>query len=93
MFRFDDIWLGLIARKANVEPFHCPEFHFYPKDKSRVSVLSHMIYRMLLYQTKICRCSITSLWWLLMVSLTPLVYSGFGKSKRRPAMLEWQQGK
>jgi len=36
MFRFDDIWLGLIARKANVEPFHCPEFHFYPKDKSRV---------------------------------------------------------
>ena len=39
MFRFDDIWLGLIARKANVEPFHCPEFHFYPKDKSRVSDL------------------------------------------------------
>ena len=40
MFRFDDIWLGLIARKANVEPFHCPEFHFYPKDKSRVSNIS-----------------------------------------------------
>ena len=39
MFRFDDIWLGLIARKANVEPFHCPEFHFYPKDKSKVSDL------------------------------------------------------
>ena len=45
MFRFDDIWLGLIARKANVEPFHCPEFHFYPKDKSRVSVLNCMIYQ------------------------------------------------
>lgn len=36
MFRFDDIWLGLVARKANLEPFHCPEFHFYPKDHSRV---------------------------------------------------------
>ena len=36
LFRFDDIWLGLVARKAEVVPFHCPEFHFYPKDTSRV---------------------------------------------------------
>jgi len=36
MFRFDDIWLGLVAKKARLEPFHCPEFHFYPKDYSRV---------------------------------------------------------
>ena len=44
MFRFDDIWLGLIARKANVEPFHCPEFHFYPKDKSRVRATTLFLY-------------------------------------------------
>jgi len=31
LFRFDDIWLALIAKKANLEPFHCPEFHFYRK--------------------------------------------------------------
>jgi len=37
MFRFDDIWLGLVASKARLEPFHSPEFHFYPKDHSRVS--------------------------------------------------------
>jgi hypothetical protein len=29
MFRFDDIWLGLIAQKADLDPFHCQEFHFY----------------------------------------------------------------
>jgi hypothetical protein len=29
MFRFDDIWLGLIAQKADLDPFHCEEFHFY----------------------------------------------------------------
>lgn len=37
MFRFDDIWLGLIARKAGLEPFHSPEFHFHRKDHSRVT--------------------------------------------------------
>jgi len=30
IFRFDDIWLGLIAKKADIEPFHCGQFYFYP---------------------------------------------------------------
>lgn len=30
LFRFDDIYLGLIAKKAEIEPFHAEEFHFYP---------------------------------------------------------------
>jgi hypothetical protein len=30
-FRFDDVYLGLIAKKLEIEPFHCDEFHFYPK--------------------------------------------------------------
>lgn len=30
-FRFDDIYLGLVALKANIEPYHCTEFHFYKK--------------------------------------------------------------
>ncbi|KYM82447.1 Beta-1,3-galactosyltransferase brn [Atta colombica] len=30
-FRFDDIFLGLIAKKADIVPFHCEEFHFYKK--------------------------------------------------------------
>ncbi|GLV38814.1 brainiac [Carabus blaptoides fortunei] len=30
-FRFDDIYLGLVALKANIEPYHCVEFHFYKK--------------------------------------------------------------
>lgn len=34
-FRFDDIYLGLIAKKAEIEPFHCDEFHFYKKDYTR----------------------------------------------------------
>ncbi|KAK5646777.1 hypothetical protein RI129_005241 [Pyrocoelia pectoralis] len=28
-FRFDDIYLGLIAKKVAIEPFHCEHFHFY----------------------------------------------------------------
>lgn len=36
MFRFDDIWLGLIAHKAGLEPFHCSEFHFYPQPYTSV---------------------------------------------------------
>lgn len=31
-FKYDDIFLGLVAKKANIEPFHCEEFHFYKKD-------------------------------------------------------------
>lgn len=30
-FRFDDIYLGLVAKKAGIEPYHCSEFHFYKK--------------------------------------------------------------
>ncbi|EZA56323.1 hypothetical protein DMN91_009612 [Ooceraea biroi] len=30
-FRFDDIFLGLVARKADIVPFHCEDFHFYKK--------------------------------------------------------------
>ncbi|CAG9825051.1 unnamed protein product [Phaedon cochleariae] len=31
-FRFDDIYLGLLAYKAKIEPLHCEEFYFYRKD-------------------------------------------------------------
>jgi len=34
LFRFDDIWMGLIAKKADLEPFHASEFHFYRKQYS-----------------------------------------------------------
>lgn len=34
-FRFDDIFLGLVAKKADIEPFHCEEFHFYKKDYTK----------------------------------------------------------
>lgn len=34
-FRLDDIFLGLVAKKANIEPFHCEEFHFYKKDYTK----------------------------------------------------------
>ncbi|KYQ55682.1 Beta-1,3-galactosyltransferase brn [Trachymyrmex zeteki] len=30
-FKFDDIFLGLVAKKADIVPFHCEEFHFYKK--------------------------------------------------------------
>ncbi|KAH0955609.1 hypothetical protein HN011_000450 [Eciton burchellii] len=30
-FRFDDIFLGLVAQKADIVPFHCEDFHFYKK--------------------------------------------------------------
>ncbi|XP_018319567.1 beta-1,3-galactosyltransferase brn-like [Agrilus planipennis] len=30
-FRFDDIYLALVAKKVDIEPFHCDEFHFYRK--------------------------------------------------------------
>ncbi|XP_034944780.1 beta-1,3-galactosyltransferase brn-like [Chelonus insularis] len=31
-FRFDDIYLGIIAKKVHLKPFHCHKFHFYKKD-------------------------------------------------------------
>ena len=34
-FKFDDIYLGLIAKKADIEPFHCEEFHFYKKEYTK----------------------------------------------------------
>lgn len=44
-FRFDDIYLGLVAKKAGIEPYHSNEFHFYkkPYDKHayRYVVASH----------------------------------------------------
>ncbi|XP_029673433.1 beta-1,3-galactosyltransferase brn [Formica exsecta] len=36
-FRFDDIFLGLIAKKADILPFHCEEFHFYKKAYTKYS--------------------------------------------------------
>ncbi|XP_076247310.1 beta-1,3-galactosyltransferase brn [Calliopsis andreniformis] len=34
-FKFDDIFLGLVAKKADIEPFHCEEFHFYKKEYTK----------------------------------------------------------
>ncbi|XP_051167887.1 beta-1,3-galactosyltransferase brn [Leptopilina boulardi] len=34
-FRFDDIYLGFVAKKAEIQPFHCGEFHFYKKDYNK----------------------------------------------------------
>ena len=34
-FKFDDIFLGLVAKKADIELFHCEEFHFYKKDYTK----------------------------------------------------------
>lgn len=31
-FRFDDIFLGLVAKKIGIEPYHCDQFYFYKKD-------------------------------------------------------------
>lgn len=31
-FRFDDIYLGLVAKKADIEPYHCTHFHYYKKE-------------------------------------------------------------
>lgn len=36
-FRFDDIFLGLVAKKADIVPFHCEEFHFYKKPYTKHS--------------------------------------------------------
>lgn len=34
-FRFDDIYVGILAYKAKIEPFHSEEFYFYKKPYSR----------------------------------------------------------
>lgn len=34
-FKFDDIFLGLVAKKADIEPFHCEDFHFYKKEYTK----------------------------------------------------------
>lgn len=33
-FRFDDIYLGIVAKKVGLEPTHCPKFYFYKKNYS-----------------------------------------------------------
>ncbi|XP_038211832.1 beta-1,3-galactosyltransferase brn [Zerene cesonia] len=34
-FRFDDIYLGIVAKKVGIEPTHCANFHFYKKKYSK----------------------------------------------------------
>lgn len=34
-FKFDDIFLGLVAKKAEIEPFHCEDFYFYKKEYTK----------------------------------------------------------
>lgn len=34
-FRFDDIYLGLLAYKSKIEPYHCDEFYFYKKSYNK----------------------------------------------------------
>lgn len=34
MFRFDDIYLGLLAKKLNISPLHCEYIYFYKKSYS-----------------------------------------------------------
>ncbi|XP_063380573.1 beta-1,3-galactosyltransferase brn-like isoform X1 [Cydia fagiglandana] len=34
-FRFDDIYLGIVAKKVGIEPTHCPHFYFYKKKYSK----------------------------------------------------------
>nr|XP_037872571.1 beta-1,3-galactosyltransferase isoform X2 [Bombyx mori] len=34
-FRFDDIYLGIVAKKMGIVPTHCPHFHFYKKPYER----------------------------------------------------------
>ena len=45
-FKFDDVYMGLIAKKLDIEPFHCDEFHFWRKSSTlpktyRYVVASH----------------------------------------------------
>ncbi|XP_049869170.1 beta-1,3-galactosyltransferase brn [Pectinophora gossypiella] len=34
-FRFDDIYLGIVAKKVGIEPTHCPGMYFYKKKYSK----------------------------------------------------------
>lgn len=34
-FRFDDVYVGIVAKKLGISPAHCPRFHFYKKSYSR----------------------------------------------------------
>ena len=45
-FRFDDVYLGIVAKKLNIEPFHSDEFWFYRKypynlKEFRYTIASH----------------------------------------------------
>lgn len=44
-FRFDDIYLGIVAKKIGLEPIHCTQFYFhkkrYSKDGYRDVIASH----------------------------------------------------
>jgi hypothetical protein len=44
-FRFDDVFLGLVARKVGIDPLHCSQFYFWKKDYSidgyRYVIASH----------------------------------------------------
>lgn len=44
-FKFDDVYVGLLAKKANIEPFHSEHFYFYknkyPATNYRFTVASH----------------------------------------------------
>lgn len=33
-FRFDDVYLGLLAKKLNIKPLHCEHIYFYKKHYS-----------------------------------------------------------
>lgn len=33
-FRFDDIYLGLLAKKLNIKPLHCEYIYYYKKQYS-----------------------------------------------------------
>ncbi|CAG5051630.1 unnamed protein product [Parnassius apollo] len=35
-FRFDDVYLGIVAKKVGMELTHCPRFHFYKKNYSKI---------------------------------------------------------
>lgn len=36
-FRFDDIYVALLAKKSNIEPYHCNEFYYYKKPYQKYS--------------------------------------------------------
>lgn len=44
-FRFDDIYLGIVAKKAGITPLHCSEIYFYKKpyrdDNYKYMIASH----------------------------------------------------